>query len=71
MRLPAAKLGGWNHLIGLHLGHYWVRNVGDDYYWPHHAAWNRPSAWATTLIGELPHRLDLPVLGRDERLPGH
>ncbi|MFN8474922.1 MAG: hypothetical protein U0822_22230 [Anaerolineae bacterium] len=70
MRIPAAGLGGWNHLVGLHLGHYWVGAVGDDYYWPYHAAYDRPSAWATTLIGELPQRLYLPLLERDESLSG-
>ncbi len=60
LRIPATLLGGWNHVVGLALGQYWVRFQGDDYYWPFTGWWNAPSTWALTALGNVPQiaRLD-------------
>ncbi|NOX60841.1 MAG: hypothetical protein GXP42_02670 [Chloroflexi bacterium] len=57
MRIDKEVLDGWDHLIGLDLGHYWVAYQGDDYHWPfepQNASWVRPNTWATTALGVLP-----------------
>jgi hypothetical protein len=59
LRIDAAVLGGWGHLVGLDLGHYDVAPVGDDYHWPYAASWNQPDTWATTVFGEFPRILEL------------
>ncbi len=57
LRIAKDVLGGWDHLVGLNLGHYWVRFQGDDYEWPFDTVYNRPNTWALTALGDLP-RLD-------------
>lgn len=54
LRIPASVLGGWNHVIGLDLGHYSVRSPGDDYHWPYLAGPNQPGTWARTALGDVP-----------------
>lgn len=54
LRIDAGVLGGWNHLVSLNLGHYWVRFQGDDYEWPYDTSYNRPNTWALTALGTLP-----------------
>jgi hypothetical protein len=54
LEIDSAAIGGWNHLIGLAVGHYWIDAQGDDCHWPHAGVWNRPSTWATTTLGSLP-----------------
>lgn len=54
MRIQESALGGWDHPVGLKLGHYWVGSQGDDYNWPYDAIWNQPDSWATTVLGDLP-----------------
>jgi len=70
LRIEAAVLGGWEHPIGLKLGHYAVDFQGHAYHWPYSAAWNRPDTWAATALGELPriHELvpDQALAGSDD-----
>ena len=54
LAISAATLNGWDHLVGLNLGHYWVGSQGDDYEWPYATSWNRPDTWAKTALGSLP-----------------
>lgn len=54
LQIAKTTLGGWDHLVGLDFGHYWVGFQGDDYAWPYLAAWNKPSTWATTALGNQP-----------------
>ncbi|MFN8492766.1 MAG: IPT/TIG domain-containing protein [Caldilineaceae bacterium] len=54
LRIDAAKLGGWQHLIGLTAGHYNLSNPSDDYHWPYAAGNNQPNTWATTALGDQP-----------------
>jgi len=54
LRIDKATVGGWDHLIGISLGHHTVAAAGDDYPWPTHAAWNSPATWATTALGSQP-----------------
>ncbi len=54
LRIAKDVLGDWNHLVGLNLGHYWVRYQGDDYEWPFDTVYNRPNTWALTALGDLP-----------------
>ncbi len=54
LRIAAATLGGWDHLVGLDLGHYWLGFQGDDYLWPYTATYNQPNTWATTALGDQP-----------------
>jgi hypothetical protein len=54
LRIDSSVLGGWNHIIGMNVGHYWVRFQGDDYHWPYDSGWNQPFKWATTALGSVP-----------------
>jgi hypothetical protein len=54
MRIDAARLGGWDHLVGLTAGHYWRNFQGDDFLWPYSTLWNKPNTWATTALGDQP-----------------
>lgn len=54
LRIEAGMLGGWDHVVGLSAGHYWVAAQGDDYVWPYASGWNNPDTWATTLLGRGP-----------------
>jgi hypothetical protein len=54
LRIAAAALGGWDKLVGLRLGHYWVGFQGDDYAWPQRSVFNQPNTWATTALGAQP-----------------
>ncbi len=54
LRIDAGVLGGWNHLVSLNLGHYWVQFQGDDYEWPYDTGYNQPSTWALAALGTLP-----------------
>ncbi len=54
LRIDKSKLGGWDHLVGLNFGHYWVNFQGDDYLWPYRSEWNKPNTWATTALGDQP-----------------
>lgn len=54
LRIDKTTLGGWDHLVGLNFGHYWVGSQGDDYLWPYRSEWNKPNTWATTALGSQP-----------------
>lgn len=58
LRISQSKLGGWNHLVGMKAGHYWVGAQGDDYGWPYAAPtvalYNAPNTWARAALGLLP-----------------
>jgi len=54
LRIDKTTLGGWDHLVGLNFGHYWVDFQGDDYLWPYRSEWNKPNTWATTALGSQP-----------------
>ena len=54
LRIEAGVLGGWDRIIGMNLGHYWVAAQGDDYEWPYQTDWNKPNTWAATALGDLP-----------------
>ncbi len=54
LRMDAVTLGGWGHLVGLNVGHYWLNFQGDDYVWPFSAVWNQPVTWAAAALGDQP-----------------
>lgn len=57
LRIEKAKLGGWDHLVGMAAGHRNVNGAGDDYVWPAlptEAASVNPQTWGTTALGSLP-----------------
>ena len=54
LRIDKTVLGGWDHMVGLALGHYWVAFQGDDYRWPHASGWNAPNTWAPAALGSQP-----------------
>jgi hypothetical protein len=55
LRIDAARLGGWEQLVGLTAGHYWRNFQGDDFLWPYSSTlWNKPNTWATTALGDQP-----------------
>lgn len=54
LRINANLLGGWGHLVGINLGHYWAAFQGDDYLWPYASVWNKPNSWAQTALGNMP-----------------
>jgi hypothetical protein len=54
LRVEAATLGGWEHLLGLSAGHYALAAPADAYPWPFSAESNRPNTWATTALGDQP-----------------
>jgi hypothetical protein len=54
LRVDAGLLGGWDHSVGLDLGHFGLSGVGDDYRWPYDALSHKPDTWAHTLLGDWP-----------------
>lgn len=55
LRIDKATLGGWDHLVQLHAGHYWNAFQGDDYLWPYASRiWNSPATWAEAALGIQP-----------------
>jgi hypothetical protein len=54
MQIDAAVLGGWEHAIGIQVGHRSVTTPGDDAHWPYLSAATNPSTWAATALGVLP-----------------
>jgi hypothetical protein len=58
LRINKSTLGGWDRLVGMKAGHYWVASQGDDYGWPYAAptvaTYNAPNTWARTALGLLP-----------------
>jgi hypothetical protein len=54
LRIDKDVLGGWDHMVSMNLGHYWVRSQGDDYHWPYDSGWNQPDRWAKTALGDMP-----------------
>jgi hypothetical protein len=54
LRLDADLLGGWDHSIGLDLGHFGLAAEGDDYRWPYDAVSHKPDTWAHALLGGWP-----------------
>ncbi len=59
LQIEAGVIGGWNHLAGIGLGHYWVAYQGNDYHWPYALIWNAPNTWAETALGNLPDAASL------------
>jgi hypothetical protein len=51
LRIPAAALGGWNHIVGLDFVHANVGLSGSDYHWPYSARNAQPDTWARTVLG--------------------
>ena len=54
LRVEESVLGGWDHVAGMNVGHYWVASQGNDYVWPYASGWNHPDTWATTMLGQGP-----------------
>ena len=54
LRIDKANFNGWDHLVGLKLGHYWLESVDDDYVWPYLAIDGQPNTWAATALGSQP-----------------
>ncbi len=54
LRIDKANFNGWDHLIGLKLGHYWLESVDDDYVWPYLAIDGQPNTWAAAALGSQP-----------------
>jgi hypothetical protein len=53
-RIDANALGGWNHLVGLAMGHFDKTASGDDYLWPYAAGPGQPASWGETALGDIP-----------------
>lgn len=54
LRIAKTVIGGWDRLVGLKLGHYWLALQGDDYAWPYASVYNAPNTWATAALGSQP-----------------
>lgn len=54
LRIDAAALGGFEHLIGLAVGQYALAQASDGYSWPFSAVANAPVTWAESALGALP-----------------
>jgi hypothetical protein len=54
LRLDSTVLGGWEHTIGLDVGHYDVQAAEDGYQWPYATDPTQPDTWAHTVLGEWP-----------------
>ncbi|MFN8487811.1 MAG: hypothetical protein U0350_09485 [Caldilineaceae bacterium] len=54
LSVNASVIGGWNHFVGLALGHYSVNAAADDYQWPYAVGFNHPNTWAQTALGAQP-----------------
>ncbi len=70
LRIDADVFGGWNRVVGMNLGHYWVRWQGDDYHWPFDSGWNQPFKWAKTILGSLPQLTALEPISATVGTPG-
>ena len=64
LRIETAMLDGWDHVVGMNAGHYWMASQGDDYVWPYASDWNHPDTWATTMLGQGP-TIFLPLVLRN------
>ncbi|MFN2108259.1 MAG: hypothetical protein ACK2UI_01235, partial [Anaerolineae bacterium] len=64
LRIEASVLDGWDHVVGMNAGHYWVASQSDDYVWPYASEWNHPDTWATTMLGQGP-TIFLPLVLRN------
>jgi len=53
LRIDAARLGGWNHLVKLKVSHYWRNFGGDDTVWPLGSYYNVPATWGLASLGQL------------------
>lgn len=53
LRIGSNTLNGWNHLVGLEVGHYDHNAAADNHLWPYSAN-NQPTSWANTVLGEPP-----------------
>ncbi|MCB9156830.1 MAG: IPT/TIG domain-containing protein [Caldilineaceae bacterium] len=54
LRIDKANFNGWDHLVGLSMGHYWLNSQGDDYVWPYASVYNHPDSWARSALGSQP-----------------
>ena len=54
LRIEKAKLGDWDHLVGLMLGHMDVSAADDDYVWPLGSESSKPNTWSTATLGNTP-----------------
>jgi hypothetical protein len=54
LRIEKAKLGGWDHLVGLSLSHRSVAVQDDAHPWPYTSEATEPNTWATTALGYQP-----------------
>lgn len=54
LRIDVSKLGGWDHLASMDVGHYSVGAQNDDYVWPYKAVKHQPNTWAVTALGTQP-----------------
>ncbi|MBW7881305.1 MAG: IPT/TIG domain-containing protein [Caldilineaceae bacterium] len=54
LRIDKGALNGWDHLVGLSVGHHAVATQGDDYPWPYRAGWGQPNTWGAAALGAQP-----------------
>ncbi len=68
LRIERAVLDGWDHTVGIAVGHHSAAVANDDYAWPYASAWEEPNTWSAAALGTQPMISDLdpfsaPVLG--------
>ena len=62
LRIEESKLGGWNKLIRMKVGHYWRDFGGDDSNWPNPSVYDIPSTWGLTALGQLTQTITFGTL---------
>ena len=62
LRIEESKLGGWNKLIRMKVGHYWRDFGGDDSNWPNPSVYDIPSTWGLTALGQLTQTITFGAL---------
>ncbi len=62
LRIDESKLGGWNKLIRMKVGHYWRDFGGDDANWPEQSVYDIPSTWGLTALGQLSQTITFGTL---------
>jgi hypothetical protein len=51
LRIPDSLLGGWNHVAGLMLAHYFPNLIGQVKIWPQVANVDHPNTWTSVSFG--------------------
>ncbi len=62
LRIDESKLGGWNKLIRMKVGHYWRNFGGDDTNWPNPSVYDIPSTWGLAALGPLTQTITFGTL---------